>query len=256
LGEIYLSGESLADGYINSPKQTSERFLPNPFATDGKRMYRTGDLGCLNFDGTLAYWGRSDSQRKIRGYRIELGEIEQAIRTGNLVRDVATTINIGPSGEPHIVCYYISNEKSDDVAKALKRTASEMLPEYMIPQWWIRLDQFPLNQNGKLDRTALPTPTYPPVVALEPVPATELTPAGAITKKLWESILRVGGIDLDGNFFEHGGTSILAVKLVHSINQELNCTITIKDFITASSLRRLIDRIEELSTTISVHSNQ
>ena len=156
-GEIYVGGAGVARGYLNRPELTAERFVADPFSNEaGARMYKTGDVGRWLADGTLEYLGRNDSQVKIRGFRIELGEIEARLRGVEGVAEAVVVAREEEGGEKRLVAYYTGSAVVG--AEALRAHAREGLPEYMVPAAYVRLEQFPLTPNGKLDRKALPAP--------------------------------------------------------------------------------------------------
>ncbi|KAL1915186.1 uncharacterized protein VTP21DRAFT_7462 [Calcarisporiella thermophila] len=168
VGELYIGGASVARGYLNRPELTAERFLPDPFAGVAKaRMYKTGDLVRYLPDGNLVYLGRNDYQVKIRGFRIELGEIEARLVEHPLVSE-AVVVTVGDGASKRLVAYVVakSDEQNEEYADegrshfalSLRSHLITKLPEYMVPSAFVRMDKFPLNHNGKLDRLALPTP--------------------------------------------------------------------------------------------------
>src|SRR6185437_299191 len=166
-GEIHIGGVQVAQGYLNRPELTAERFLANPFSSKPKaRMYKTGDLGKWRADGTIEFLGRNDFQVKIRGFRIELGEIESRLQEYPGINDVVVVAREVNPGDKRLVAYYTEtkresgNSDSEDnlTTEELRKYLRASLPEYMVPQMYVRLNTFPLTPNGKLDRKALPAP--------------------------------------------------------------------------------------------------
>ncbi|WP_422824182.1 non-ribosomal peptide synthetase [Xenorhabdus thailandensis] len=156
-GEIYIGGDGVACGYLNRPELTAERFLPDPFSEKpNARMYRTGDLARYLPDGNLEFLGRNDQQVKIRGFRIEPGEIEARLVEYPAIRE-AVVLALGEGQDKQLVAYVLTQE-SDGLAARLREHLSARLPDYMLPAAFVRLDEFPLTPNGKLDRRALPAP--------------------------------------------------------------------------------------------------
>src|SRR5471032_2178577 len=210
LGELYIGGEGVARGYLNRDELTAERFLPDPFSTGSQaRMYRTGDLARYLPDGTLEYLGRNDDQVKIRGLRIELGEIEARLVAHP---DVAEAVVLARN--ERLLAYFIAAtvEGQGPSAEQLRTHLLTQLPDYMVPSAFVRLDAFPLNPNGKLDRKALPTPGLESVIVRQyeaPVGETEITLA-----RLWSELLNVARVGRHDHFFELGGHSLLAVSLI------------------------------------------
>jgi amino acid adenylation domain-containing protein/non-ribosomal peptide synthase protein (TIGR01720 family) len=211
-GELCIGGVGLARGYLNRPDITAEKFVPHPFVSEpGARLYRTGDLARYRSDGQLEFRGRRDSQVKIRGFRIELGEIENTLNRHPSVRDSLVAIHEEPSGPKRLVAYVIPENENFPVTR-LREYLDEKLPDYMVPSAFVRLTQFPLTPNGKIDRKALP----PPDVGFGR-PKIHVKPRTAIEKqlaKIWSGLLRVEHVAIDDNFFELGGDSILSIQVV------------------------------------------
>ncbi|KAF9280114.1 hypothetical protein BGZ68_007484, partial [Mortierella alpina] len=158
IGELYIGGPGVANGYLNQPELTAERFLPDPFSkVQGARMYKTGDLVRYMADGNLVFVGRNDNQVKIRGYRVELGEIEMRLAEHPQVREAVVLVN-GEGDDKRLVAYIMA-EPHERLVRILREYLSLILPEYMVPSAFVRMDTFPLNNNGKIDRRALPEPS-------------------------------------------------------------------------------------------------
>ncbi|MDO1482184.1 non-ribosomal peptide synthetase, partial [Rhodococcus ruber] len=208
VGELYLAGAQLARGYSARTDLTAERFVANPFGTCGDRMYRTGDLVRWS-GGVLEYVGRSDFQVKVRGLRIELGEIESALRAVDGVRQVAVVVREDVRGESRVVAYVVGRDDALD-PDVLRHELSRSLPEYMVPAAFVALDELPLNASGKLDRRALPAPTFTSSQAFR-APRTETEIALA---SLFAEVLGVQQVGLDDSFFALGGDSIVSIQLV------------------------------------------
>ncbi|WP_416778066.1 amino acid adenylation domain-containing protein [Xenorhabdus budapestensis] len=220
-GELYVGGIGVARGYLNQPELTAERFVANPFATTEDkakgytRLYKTGDLVRWRPDGKLEYLGRNDFQVKIRGYRIELGEIESALATHPQVKQ-AVVIDWEQEGHKVLAAYLVSTGNVS--ADALIEHLSGRLPEYMIPASFTRIESVPLTLNGKLDRRALPEPTWGSKRGYV-APRTELeTQLCAI----WRKVLGVERVGIEDNFFRIGGNSIMAIKLAAAIRRTLS----------------------------------
>ncbi|GHJ12839.1 amino acid adenylation domain-containing protein [Micromonospora sp. AKA38] len=200
-GELYLAGAGLARGYLDRPAETEARFRPDPFRP-GERMYRTGDRVRLRPDGQLAYLGRLDDQVKLRGYRIELGEVAARLAALPGVRGATAAVRPGPSGDPMLVGY-LTGERRDDVRARL----AEVLPAPLVPAAVVWLDRLPTLPNGKVDRSALPAPTFGP--AADPG---SLGPTGALVATVWRELLGVPVTGPDDDFLALGGDSLLAVR--------------------------------------------
>ncbi|HEY6926960.1 MAG TPA: amino acid adenylation domain-containing protein, partial [Steroidobacteraceae bacterium] len=210
-GEIYIGGDGVARGYLRRPELTAERFIPNPFAAPPvARLYKTGDLGRWNSDGTLEYLGRNDAQIKLRGFRIELGDIETSLSRHPFVKDVVVTARESDvdTGK-RLVAYVIPNDPTlhdENVTESLRAHLRRVLPDYMIPNAFVLLDQFPLTPNGKVDRRALPASARS-----EAADGTLLKPTGKteeLLARIWSRLLSVERIGRHDNFFELGGHSL------------------------------------------------
>ncbi|HEY0806108.1 MAG TPA: condensation domain-containing protein, partial [Pseudonocardiaceae bacterium] len=219
-GEIHIGGAGVARGYLHRPGLTSERFIASPFVA-GERLYRTGDLGRYLADGSIEYLGRNDHQVKIRGFRIELGEIEARLSSYPGVRE-AVVVAREEAGEKRLVGYYTPAQDGADVevdvdVEGLRGHLSSVLPDYMVPAAYVRLDALPLTPNGKLDRQALPAPAgdaYARGGYEAPVGKIEETLAS-----IWSEVLGQPRVGRHDNFFELGGHSLLAVRLLDRMRQ-------------------------------------
>lgn len=257
IGELYVGGVGVGRGYFNKANLTSERFLPNPFASElGDRMYRTGDLARLNSDGKLEYIGRSDGQVKLRGFRIELGEIESTLGDISVIGLVAVIVREDQPGDQRLVAYYehsachgLKEENAEVLAKLNKELATEInnqlaanLPFYMLPSAYVLLPSLPLNNNGKINRRALPVPNYQSIDESEQIaPRTETERTVA---KIWKSVLNLNAINVNDNFFILGGHSLLATQAIARLSAELTFDLPLRslfDFPTVEKLSRHID---------------
>ncbi len=239
-GELYIGGTGLARGYLHRPDLTAERFVPNPFAaTAGERLYKTGDLARYRPDGNLEYLGRVDHQVKVRGFRIELGEIEARLLEHPDVTEAVAIVRDDLPGGRQLVAYTAPAHATDEALRAHLR---ERLPEYMLPSIFVTLDTLPLNSNGKVERKALPKPDLASQALDRYVP-----PQTAVEQKLselWQQILelpRVGRVD---NFFQSGGHSLLAVRLVAAIGAEFDITLPLAAIFQAPTIGELATIIE------------
>jgi hypothetical protein len=220
-GELYIGGAGVARGYRNRPELTAEKFLSDPFSgAEGARMYRTGDLVRYRADGNLEFLGRIDHQVKIRGFRIELGEIEAALSGHERVRE-SVVVAREESGDKRLVAYVVAEAVTPEELRAhLKRT----LPEYMVPSYFVFLNELPLTPNGKVDRKALPNP--------EPVSsAGGRAPRDAveeIVSGLWGDLLGRVSPGIDENFFEKGGHSLLATRLASRLRDAFAVDVPVR----------------------------
>ncbi|XXE03676.1 amino acid adenylation domain-containing protein [Pseudomonas sp. Z3-6] len=218
-GELYIGGLGVANGYLNRPDLTAEKFLLDPFSQDAQAlMYRTGDLGRFREDGNIEYLGRNDGQVKIRGFRIEPGEIEARLAQYAAVKEATVLVREDVPGEKRLVAYFTLHSTDDRAdIEALRAHLQSRLPDYMVPAAYVRLDALPLTPNGKLDRKALPAPDQASIITRgyeAPVGETEITLA-----RLWQQVLNVERVGRHDHFFELGGHSLLAVNLIEQMRQ-------------------------------------
>ncbi len=206
-GHLHLGGVQLARGYLNRPDLTADRFIADPHHP-GQRLYRTGDVARRREDGAVVFLERSDHQVKIRGLRIELGEIETAIIASGLVRETVVLAREDRPGERRLVAYVVPGAAYDPVV--LKTRLAARLPDYMVPSAMVALDVLPVTANGKLDRKALPAPTFETVEGRAAETPTERTLAALYA----DALGRVEPVSADDDFFTLGGDSLLAVHLL------------------------------------------
>ncbi|MEM6404696.1 MAG: non-ribosomal peptide synthetase, partial [Cyanobacteria bacterium P01_D01_bin.116] len=255
IGELYLGGAGLMRGYLNKPKLTAEKLIPNPFSIEGDglinrrdaksaeeegrerkksdvqypmpnaqcpipKLYKTGDLVRYLPDGNIEYVGRLDSQVKIRGYRIEIGEVEAALSQHPQMQE--SVVTVGEDGETKLLIAYvvfkdIENKDNQISTLRIRNFLSERLPVYMIPSAFVELDELPRLPNGKINRNALikPETLNPQLETTFVEPQTEVEKGIA---KIWQDELNVERVGLLDNFFELGGHSLLGIKIIAEIN--------------------------------------
>jgi non-ribosomal peptide synthetase component F len=244
VGELHVGGVQVARGYAGRPSLTAERFIPDPFRREnlGGRLYRTGDLGRWLQDGTIEFLGRRDDQVKVRGYRIELGEIVARLTEHPHVREATVLAREKAPGDKQLVAYWVGAEEAEDISvEALRTHLIEVLPEYMVPAAYVRLESLPLLSSGKVDARALPMPqagAYAMRGYEAPVGETETA-----LSKIWSEVLGVGRIGRHDHFFELGGHSLLATKLVVRINEQTGTAIALRDVFETPVLSGLAARI-------------
>ncbi|WP_276199237.1 amino acid adenylation domain-containing protein [Chelatococcus sp. XZ-Ab1] len=214
-GELFIGGEGLARGYHGRPGDTAERFLPDPFAGAGGRMYRTGDVVRRRADGVIDYLGRRDQQVKLRGFRIELGEVEAQLAELDGVSAAAAALREAPGGTM-LVGYVVPAAGAAVDAAVLRATLAARLPGYMVPSRILVLDRLPFTPNGKLDRDALPAPQVH-VVPIRP----PRTPLEADIAGIWREVLGLAAVGIDENFFELGGNSLSALRVLARLSRLL-----------------------------------
>ncbi|GAA5076119.1 non-ribosomal peptide synthetase [Lysobacter panacisoli] len=245
-GEIWIGGDGVTQGYLNRPELTSERFVDDPFSSaNGALLYRTGDRGRWRADGVLEHQGRLDFQVKVRGYRIELGEIEALLAAHAQVARTVVVAREDRPGDVRLVAYVVAERGASLDDAALASYLKGSLPDYMIPQHIMFLDEIPLLPNGKIDRKSLPVPDMAVKLAGErvaPRNALERTIADAMAQ-----VLGVAEVGVDDDFFSLGGHSLLAAQLTSRINKELGIALSLRalfDGPTVAKLARMVQGID------------
>lgn len=211
VGEIWIGGAGVADGYLHQPELSAERFVEDPFAADASRMYRTGDLGRIR-NGRLFFHGRIDDQIKLRGYRIEPGEIEAAAAAEADVVECAAIARDAGNDDRELVLYAGSDADPSDLDQRLRSRLDRTLPPYMRPHRIVVLPELPKTPNGKLDRRALPMPAADNPATTD----ADTGPRNRLERELcdtWQRLLRRDRVGIHDNFFELGGYSLLAVRM-------------------------------------------
>ncbi|QXU43266.1 non-ribosomal peptide synthetase [Pedobacter sp. D749] len=216
VGDLYIGGECLAEGYINDLELTAKKFIQNPLVPDkASKIYKTGDTARWFPDGNMEFLGRKDTQTKIRGFRVELGEIENVLVKHPAIEN-ALVLTYDDNGSKSIVAYFTGNKNFD--VSGLRRYASEMLPSYMIPAYFIWIPIVPITSNGKVDRNALPKPigeVYSKIALA--LPETEIQ---SVLLSVWQGVLNRFHLGIDDNFFEVGGDSIKAIQISSRLYKE------------------------------------
>jgi amino acid adenylation domain-containing protein len=216
VGEIYIGGAGLARSYLRRPELTASRFLDDRFS--GGKMYRTGDLGRWGADGNLEYLGRNDDQVKIRGYRVELGEIETELMRHSGVKEAVVVAREETAGVKRLIAYMTCHTESAPTSEYLRAHLAAALPDFMIPSAFVRLAQFPLSPNGKLDRNALPIPEL-----IEGNESHDEPPKGVLEQTLfsiWSQLLPGQRIGRNDNLFALGGNSFSIVRMLEQLHRE------------------------------------
>ncbi|VFQ44456.1 non-ribosomal peptide synthetase [Desulfoluna butyratoxydans] len=250
-GELYIGGVQVARGYMNRPKLTRDRFIPDPFGKEqGARLYKTGDLSRYLPDGQIEYLGRNDFQVKVRGLRIELGEIEAVIAGHPDVLEVVVAAREDDSGNKKVVAYVVAAHGATGMASALRGFLSEKLPEFMVPSYFVQLPAFPLMANGKVDRKALPPPTTdrPEVGTLYAAPSNDVESAIA---EVWQDHLGVDNVGVDDNFFEVGGDSFLLVEVANKLAGTLKTDLKVHHLFEYPTIRAVADFLKPQSVAES-----
>jgi amino acid adenylation domain-containing protein len=245
-GELHIAGDGVAHGYLHRPDLTAERFLVNRFRPgSGGIMYRTGDLVRYRRDGVLEYLGRLDDQVKLRGFRIELGEIEATLCTVPAVSSAAVTLQMASNGDKRLVAHVEALPGSSLDLIQLRRALKQRLPDYMIPATILVVARMPLLPSGKIDRAALIRSADEPAL----LPSQSAAEVGAGTtleltlQAIWKRILGVPGVGLDDDFFEIGGHSLLAARMVDELERDTGYRLPLAMLFEVSTIRTLIPRL-------------
>ncbi|MFE7796364.1 amino acid adenylation domain-containing protein [Nocardia sp. NPDC057440] len=253
IGELYLSGAALAQGYLGRPALTADRFVASPFGADtgreGARLYRTGDLVRRHeSDGVLEYLGRCDFQVKIGGLRVELGEIDSVLTSYPGIDFAATVGTALPSGATALVAYVLPHPGVIVDTAEVADFAGKSLPDYMIPSVVVVLDEIPLTPAGKLDRAALPEPEFATEQFRTPATRTEQIVADVFAALLVAGATDTGGrVGVDDDFFALGGNSVLAAQAVARIGNALDARVPVHMLFEVSSVAGLAERVQRLA---------
>lgn len=238
-GEIAISGEGLAAGYLHDETKTAQKFVPHPYEP-GEKLFLTGDLGYWRTDGKMMFIGRKDNQIKLRGFRIELGEIEACITALEGVDLCCVKFYRQPDTGDFLVAYFSGSRKEEAV---LKDELKRKLPEYMIPSFFVYMNPLPLTVNGKVDRNKLPKQYMPQVE--EKVYITPVTPSEKLLMPIWKEVLGKEQINIHDNFFELGGHSLKAMQMIARIYKNTSVELELRDIFNYPSVAALAVQLDE-----------
>jgi acyl carrier protein len=247
-GELWVAGACVARGYLGRPGLTAERFVADRFGGGpGERMYGTGDVVRWRADGALEFLGRVDHQVKLRGFRVELGEIEATLMRHPTVREAAVLAREDRPGDQRLVAYLVPHDGQRPVVEQVRAFLKERLPDYMLPAAFVSLEALPLTPNGKVDRRALPAPEAgrPELAAGYVAPR---TPTEALVADVWARVLGIEDVGVNDNFFDLGGTSLLAMRVHSRLQEALEREVRIVDlfqFPTVSAFSKHLDGARE-----------
>ncbi|MFK3721581.1 non-ribosomal peptide synthase/polyketide synthase [Pseudomonas fulva] len=244
-GELYIGGEGLARGYHARPGLTAERFVADP-SGKGARLYRTGDLVRRRADGVIDFLGRLDHQVKIRGFRIELGEIEARLRSQPQVRDAVVVARDTEGGKQLIG--YVATSSPALQGEALRTALQQGLPDYMVPSQILVLEHLPLSPNGKVDRKALPDPSFKGREYVAPRNALE---AGLAA--IWQEVLELEQVGVTDNFFELGGDSLRTLKVLSKVRNQpaLGVELKLRDMMSKPTIAELSGYVDDAVAVLS-----
>lgn len=238
-GELCIAGSGVARGYLNRPDLTAEKFVPDPFETEG-RMYRTGDLARWLPDGNIEFLGRMDHQVKIRGVRVELGEIENQLLEYADVKEAVVTVKADKKGTQHLCAYLVSDKNL--VIPEIKDYLSLKLPYYMVPSYLLQIPQFPLTSSGKTDRKALPSPQFKSESIYE-APRNELE---MVMAEVFGEALRADKLGIHDNFFDLGGNSITFIHIIPRLLKK-GVKVNISSIFDHPTIAELVKHVERTS---------
>lgn len=246
-GELYVGGAGVARGYLKRPKLTAERFVEDPFIKGAGKLYRTGDLARRLPDGDLQYLGRIDDQVKIRGFRIELGEIESAVKSHSAIRNTVVLAHEHAAGK-RLVAYIIT--KSSIQLAELRSFLRQRLPDYMVPSAFILIETIPLTSNGKVDRNALREKANN---QLQGGRGEVIAPRDDVEEELrtiWEKMLGVQEIGIRDSFFDLGGHSVLAARLLAQIEKQFNKRLSLNELFHFPTIEKIALLLKEGDVTV------
>ncbi|MEZ0094091.1 non-ribosomal peptide synthetase, partial [Streptacidiphilus sp. EB129] len=242
-GELLIGGDpaGLAEGYLNQPELSAEKFIADPFDPD-RTVYRSGDLVRWNADGQIEYLGRIDNQVKLRGLRIELGEIEAALRSHPGVRTAVVVMRPDARGENRLVGY-LTSEDTEPTVDELRRRLTELLPEYMVPTAYVVLDELPIRAGWKIDYRALPDPVDAGSAAAEYV--APRTPTEEGVAGIYADVLTLGQVGAEDSFFAIGGNSLQAMRVVSQLRKKFGVKVNIRLLYGNAAVSALAAAIDE-----------
>ncbi|MCP4700193.1 MAG: amino acid adenylation domain-containing protein [Gammaproteobacteria bacterium] len=240
-GELHIGGIQVGRGYLNRPELTAEKFIEAELFGKTERVYKTGDLARWLPDGNIEYLGRMDFQVKLRGFRIELGEIESAILQVPGIRETAVIVRETGSEHKQLIAYVAAAEKQDetDTALKLKEHLQQKLPDYMVPAIFMFIEALPLTANGKFDSKALPEPAVRKASYVCARDATELGLA-----RIWEKLFDIA-VGVQDDFFDIGGDSLLAMRLIFHIREEFGRTLPLHTLFQSRTIEQLASTLRK-----------
>ena len=248
-GEIHIGGVGLARGYLNHPRLTAERFIPDPFSRKpGARLYKTGDLARFHADGEIEFVGRVDQQVKLRGFRIELGEIETVLGRHPSVREAIVVAREDASGGKRLIAYLVAREEPPPAASEMRDYLKKTVPEYMVPASFVVLEALPLTATGKVDRNALPEPEQvrPQLAQVYVAPRTAVE---EVLCGMFSEVLQVEPVGVRDSFFELGGHSLLATQISSRVRSAFQVELPLRRLFEAPTVeglaKAILDHCEE-----------
>jgi len=239
-GEMYIGGDQITNGYLNKETLTEEKFVSNPLTNLKTGLfYKSGDIGRWLPDGNIEFLGRKDEQVKIKGYRIELGEIENVLNQSEAISQSVVLVKEDSNGNKRLVAYIVPEKEyqNEELIDRLK----QKLPEYMIPQLWVELERLPLTSHGKVDRKALPE-----IDIDRNIEVGYVAPRNHIEEQLveiWQELLAIDRVGITDNFFDIGGDSLMAVRIIANIRRKLKTNVELIDLVNYPTIEQLVLRL-------------
>ncbi|AJQ95249.1 non-ribosomal peptide synthetase/type I polyketide synthase [Gynuella sunshinyii] len=248
-GELWIGGEGVALGYLGAPEMTAQRFVKLNLNGQSRTYYRTGDLAKWDRQGCLQLLGRADNQVKVRGHRIEVGEIETQLKMHPEVAQAIVTVHKDASEETQLCAYWVAHNGYSDNhnshqsvdARQLRQHLGEVLPTYMIPAWFVEVDQLPLSPNGKVDINALPEPVIENTIVEPPHTLYEVRMAHH-----WKTLLNLEQVGVEQDFFVLGGSSIKLIELIYLLQHEFNVEVSVSQLFKTSTLYGMAKTLEHI----------
>ena len=248
-GELHVGGVSLARGYLNREELTAQKFVPDPFSdTPGDRLYKTGDLVRYRDDGNIEFLGRIDHQVKLRGFRIELGEVEAVLKQQENLREAVAVVRDNAVGNQFLVAYLIGDEATRPSSQELRNALRNALPEYMVPSFFIYVDEFKKTPSGKLDYKALPAleGVRPELEQEYVAPRNEME---AMLVRICQELLGLDKVGVYDNFFELGGHSLLATQFISRVRDELGMEVPLRSLFESPNIDQFAIALETMQAS-------
>ncbi|HEU4771764.1 MAG TPA: phosphopantetheine-binding protein, partial [Candidatus Udaeobacter sp.] len=243
VAEIVVRSRYLSPGYLRNPRLAKAKFKRDP-SENGNRIYRTGDMGLMLSDGCLIHKGRKDFRVKIRGYPVDLKEVETGLRAHPSIHDSVITARTNRLGETVLVAYFVTASEQVPTVSALVRFLAQTLPEHMIPAAFVRLDSIPLNPQNKVDRAALPLPAETRPVLDTPFMAPRCDEEGQLAD-IWAEILGVDRVGIHDNFFDLGGHSLAATRIVTRVIENFHSELPLQVLFDSPTVEKMAAIIKE-----------
>jgi acyl carrier protein len=261
VGELHIGGVGLARGYLNRPELTAEKFIANPFASldppltpldkggeQPSKLYKTGDLARYLPDSNIEYLGRIDNQVKVRGFRIELGEIEAVLLSHPQLREAVVLVNESDHTENRALVAYIVLNDPTCATQSLREFVKRQLPDYMIPAYWLILDNLPLTSNGKIDRLALPLPNPELHRSVDYVAPDN--PTQEAIAAIFGQVLKLEKVGINDNFFEIGGNSLQATQVISRLRESFALELPLRRLFEQPTVADLALAVTDIHATL------